>query len=144
VFSVRSVPLLERAPTSTNQLTNRNLAMGLSRIDGDKSRRNWVRSGASGWGSSGDYRSSEGPIWEPASRRGRRRQTKKRTQGDGGSRKKMAAARRQMTRRAVPARCRGRYHKGPTVEKRQRKKRTKDYVVRGALKGRTFEKRRRT
>jgi hypothetical protein len=32
-------------------------------------------------------------------------------------------------------------HKGPTVEKRQRKKRTKDYVVQGAPKGRTFEKR---
>jgi hypothetical protein len=46
---------------------------------------------------------------------------KKRTQGDGGSRKKLAAARRGMTRRVVPARRKGRGHKGPAVEKRGRK-----------------------
>jgi hypothetical protein len=49
------------------------------------------------------------------------RQPKKRTQGDGESRKNLAAARRQMTRRAVPARRKGRSHKDPTVEKRRRK-----------------------
>jgi hypothetical protein len=52
---------------------------------------------------------------------GHRRQPKKRTQGDGGSRKKLAAARSRMTRRAVPARRKGRGHKGPRVEKRRQK-----------------------
>jgi hypothetical protein len=46
---------------------------------------------------------------------------KKRTQGDGGYRQKLAAARRRLTRRASPARRKGRNHKGPTVENRQRK-----------------------
>jgi hypothetical protein len=41
-----------------------------------------------------------------------RRQPKKRTHGDGGSWKKLAAARRRMTRRAVPARRKGRCHPG--------------------------------
>jgi hypothetical protein len=41
-----------------------------------------------------------------------------------------------MTRHAVPARRKGLGHIGPTVEKKRRKKRTKDYVVRGAPKGR--------
>jgi hypothetical protein len=49
---------------------------------------------------------------------GRRRQPKKRTQGDGGSRKKLTAAHRRITRRAVPARSKGRSHRGATVEKR--------------------------
>jgi hypothetical protein len=52
---------------------------------------------------------------------GRRRQSKKWTQGDGGSRKKLAAARRRMTRHTVPARRKGRGHRGPTVERRRRK-----------------------
>jgi hypothetical protein len=66
---------------------------------------------------------------------GRRRQPKKRP--GGGPRKKLATGRRRMTRRAVPAARMGRCHKGPTVEKRRRKKRTNDYNVRDALKGRT-------
>jgi hypothetical protein len=51
---------------------------------------------------------------------GRRRQPKKRTQDGGGSRKKTTAARRRMIRRAVPARNKGRGHKGLTVETRRR------------------------
>jgi hypothetical protein len=75
---------------------------------------------------------------------GRLRQQKKRTQGDGGSRKKLAAVRSRLTCHAISALRREIGHKGPTVEKKRRKKRTKEYVVRGAPKGRTFEKRRRT
>jgi hypothetical protein len=52
---------------------------------------------------------------------GRRRQPKKRTQSDGGSRKYLAVALRRMIRRAVPARCKGSSHRGPTVDKRRRK-----------------------
>jgi hypothetical protein len=73
----------------------------------------------------------------------RRGQPKKRTKVDGGSRKKLAAARRGMTRRAGVARSRGRDHKGPTVEQRRRKKRTRDNVASGTSKGRTFGKKRR-
>jgi hypothetical protein len=54
---------------------------------------------------------------------GSRRQPKKRTQGDDGSREKLVAARRRMTRRAIPARRKGRSHEGPTVEKRRWKDR---------------------
>jgi chromosome segregation ATPase len=60
---------------------------------------------------------------------GRRQQPKKRTQDDGGSRQKLAAVRRRITRRAVPARRKGRNHKGPKIQKIRRKKRIKDYVV---------------
>jgi hypothetical protein len=72
-----------------------------------------------------------------------RRQLKKRTQGDGGSRKKLTAACRRMTHRAGTARRKGRCHKGPTVDQRRRKYRTRDKVARGTSKGRTFGKRRR-
>jgi hypothetical protein len=64
---------------------------------------------------------------------GRRRQLKKRTQGDGGSRKKLAAACRGMTCRAIPALRKGR-HQGPG----------RDNVARGAPKGQTLYRRRRT
>jgi hypothetical protein len=49
------------------------------------------------------------------------RQLKKWTQGDGGSWKKLAASRRRMTCRGIPALCKGRSHKEPTVKKRQQK-----------------------
>jgi hypothetical protein len=48
-------------------------------------------------------------------------QPKKQTHGDGGSRKKLAAARRRMTHHAVSARRKEGSHKGPTVEKRNRR-----------------------
>jgi hypothetical protein len=48
---------------------------------------------------------------------GRCQQLKKQTQGDGESQKKLVAVHRWMTRRAVPARCRGCSHKGPMVKK---------------------------
>jgi hypothetical protein len=57
-----------------------------------------------------------------------RRKPKKRTQGNGGSRKKLAAARRRMTHRAVPAWRKGCGHISPTVEKKRRKKWTKQGV----------------
>jgi hypothetical protein len=50
---------------------------------------------------------------------GHRQQLKKWTQGDGGSWKKMGATCRHITHRAIPAWCKGRDHKGQTVEKRQ-------------------------
>jgi hypothetical protein len=73
---------------------------------------------------------------------GHRRQLKKRTQDKGGPRKKLAAARRGMTRRAGMSRRNGRGHKGPKVEQRRRKKRTRDGVVQGTRRGRTFGRRR--
>jgi hypothetical protein len=59
----------------------------------------------------------------------RRGQPKKRTQSNAGSRKKLAAACIRMTRRAIPARSKGQ---------------GQNNVTSGALKGRTFGKRRRT
>jgi hypothetical protein len=52
----------------------------------------------------------------------RHRQLKKRTQGVGGSQKKSVAAHGWMTRRTIFARHKGHCHKGPTGEKRRRKK----------------------
>jgi hypothetical protein len=71
---------------------------------------------------------------------GYRRQLKERTQDDGVFRKELAATRRRTTSRAIPARRKKRSHKGPTVEKSQLKMWAKNYIVRGAPKGRTFEK----
>jgi hypothetical protein len=63
----------------------------------------------------------EDRYWDRHLAVGRRRQRKKRTQGDGVSRRKLAVARRLLTRSAVPARRKGRGHKGRTIEKRRRK-----------------------
>jgi hypothetical protein len=67
---------------------------------------------------------------------GRRRQLQKRAHGDDESQKKLAAV-----RRGIVARCIGRGHTGPTVERGRRKTRTRDNVARGTSKGWTFEKR---
>jgi hypothetical protein len=71
---------------------------------------------------------------------GRHRQPKKRTQGGGGLRKKLATVRRRMTRRAVPARRKGRIHKEPWVEMRKQKNQMRDDFVRGTPKGPKFKK----
>jgi hypothetical protein len=58
----------------------------------------------------------------------------KQTEGDGWSQKKLATICRWMTCHAFPAWHKGGGHRGQTVEKRQQKKQTKDYVVPVALK----------
>jgi hypothetical protein len=73
---------------------------------------------------------------------GRRRHLKGRIQDNARSWKKLAAARRGMTRRAGLLRRNGHSHRGPTAEQKRRKKRTRDSVVQGTRKGRTFGKRR--
>jgi hypothetical protein len=64
----------------------------------------------------------------------RRRQLRELTQDDSGFRKKLAAAWRRMTRDAIPAPRKGHGRKGPG----------RDSVAKGAPKGWTLERRRRT
>jgi hypothetical protein len=92
--------------------------------------------------------STEEAAWGLDSSRTAQPKAEERTQDNGGSRKKLAVVCKRMARRTIPAPRKeygheGHGYKGPMVERRRRKRRTRGIVVQGTRKGPTFGRRRR-